>query len=292
MKNIRINYLIGYILILLMVILSAEMDNNHLILPEFAVLCVGVLALKETHWIINPFKIVLMPSVTALMGFGVNLFKIDYLFKIYFIVLLMLIVLKLANSKLAPSFATGLLPIVTNTQHWYFILVVVGMTSVLMIVVYITGSYKSIKKTVKSLERVVVRQYLEILLVWIMIVHILGVDMMVAIPPVLVLLLEMIQKEHYPVLILWKQVVILTIIAYISVWLHLLIANDIYYIAIMMPLILIILNIFRIQIPAVYAFPPLILVLPIPMIQQLGWYTLLASIFSLGCVYLLKNLRK
>lgn len=292
MKNIRIDYLIGYILILLMVILSAEMDNNHLILPEFAVLCVGVLALKETHWIINPFKIVLMPSVTALMGFGVNLFKIDYLFKIYFIVLLMLIVLKLANSKLAPSFATGLLPIVTNTQHWYFILVVVGMTSVLMIVVYITGSYKSIKKPVKSLERVVVRQYLEILLVWIMIVHILGVDMMVAIPPVLVLLLEMIQKEHYPVLILWKQVVILTIIAYISVWLHLLIANDIYYIAIMMPLILIILNIFRIQIPAVYAFPPLILVLPIPMIQQLGWYTLLASSFSLGCVYLLKNLRK
>lgn len=292
MKNIRINYLIGYILILLMVILSAEMDNNHLILPEFAVLCVGVLALKETHWIINPFKIVLMPSVTALMGFGVNLFKIDYLFKIYFIVLLMLIVLKLANSKLAPSFATGLLPIVTNTQHWYFILVVVGMTSVLMIVVYITGSYKSIKKPVKSLERAVVRQYLEILLIWIMLVHILGVDMMAAIPPVLVLLLEMIQKEHYPVLILWKQVVILTIIAYVSVWLHLLISNDIYYIAIMMPLILIILNIFRIQIPAVYAFPPLILVLPIPMIQQLGWYTLLASIFSLGCVYLLKNLRK
>lgn len=292
MKNIRINYLIGYILILLMVILSAEMDNNHLILPEFAVLCVGVLALKETHWIINPFKIVLMPSVTALMGFGVNLFKIDYLFNIYFIVLLMLIVLKLANSKLAPSFATGLLPIVTNTQHWYFILVVVGMTSVLMIVVYITGSYKSIKKPVKSLERAVVRQYLEILLIWIMLVHILGVDMMVAIPPVLVLLLEMIQKEHYPVLILWKQVVILTIIAYVSVWLHLLISNDIYYIAIMMPLILIILNIFRIQIPAVYAFPPLILVLPIPMIQQLGWYTLFASIFSLGCVYLLKNLRK
>ena len=289
MKIRRINYLIGYILILLMVEFSVKMGNHHLILPEFAVLCVGVLALQESHWIVNPFKIVLMPSITAILGFSINLLKIDYLFKIYLVILIMLVVLKIANSKLAPSFATGLLPIVTNTSHWYFILVVVGMTSILMLGVLLSGSYKNIQNPIKSLERDAMRQYLEILLLWIILVHLLGVDMMIAIPPVLVLLLEVIKKEHYPVNVFLKQVIIVTGIAYLSMGVHQLISNDVIYISMMMPLILIILKMFRIQLPAVYAFPLLILVIPTPMTQQLGLYTMFASGFSLGCVYILKK---
>lgn len=291
-KNELFNYLIGYIFVVMMVLLSSKTKDIHLVLPEFAVLCVGVLGIKESHWIVSPYKIVIIPSITALMGYCVNLINMGYMLKINLIVMLMLLVLKIAKSRLAPAFATGLLPIITNTNHWYFIIMVISLTGLLMLGVLISGSHKNIEDKIKPIKHNEIRQYLVILLLWSFLVHSIGIDIMIAIPPVLVLLLEVIQKDVYTKGNFIKQVMILTTIAYMSVVSHIMITDNVVYILWMLPLIYIILKIFKITLPAVYAFPPLMLVIPESMDHYIGMYTLLSSVFTLGCVYLIKRLNQ
>ena len=283
------DYLFGYIAIIVMVAVSAHFRTERIILPEFAVMSAGMLALREMNWIKQPHKIVATPVMTALVGYLVNLLPLAYIFKIGLVLFLMLVLLKLTRSRLAPAFATGLLPIITDAHHWTFILIIILLTGILLVGVLIHGSHKRISFELKPISSVAVWQYIWITAIWMLLVHGLGQDIMVGIPPVSVLLLEAVQQVKYPSYMWGKHVLALTLAATLGVLGVTLTNNWALDMAITLPAIFGLLQIMKLELPAVYAFPPLVLILPKAMLPNLVLYTALASGVMLGCVFIIKQ---
>lgn len=133
------DYLIGFIFILAMVTAATLLGDYEIILPEVGALTAGTWIYHNPAWIAEPRKIFLAPSGTAIIGFLVNQLPLTYAAKVYLTLLLILGLLSLLRSTLAPSFATGLLPIIINATHWSFILAILTFTFLLTLGVHLQG---------------------------------------------------------------------------------------------------------------------------------------------------------
>ena len=128
-----ISYIISFAFIIAMITASVILKDHEIILPEVAAMAIAMWVWRDEGWIRQPFKIFLVPSITALIGFVVNQLPISYLGKVIFTLILMMIFLWTIQSNLAPSIATGLLPVVTNATEWSFVISVFILTFLLMI---------------------------------------------------------------------------------------------------------------------------------------------------------------
>ncbi|WP_446661177.1 HPP family protein, partial [Bacillus luti] len=136
-KETIISYSIAFIFILAMVIVGVLLNDPEVILPEIAAMAVALWAYREPGWLRQPDKIFIAPSITAVIGFMVNQMDIAYLGKVSLTLVLMMLFLRIIQSNLAPSIATGLLPLVTNATEWSFVIAVFALTFILMIGVLI-----------------------------------------------------------------------------------------------------------------------------------------------------------
>ncbi|MHC9537366.1 hypothetical protein ACVQ8P_06210 [Dellaglioa sp. BT-FLS60] len=284
-KKLVIDYLIGYIFILIMVGSATVLHDSEVILPEIGALTVGLWIYKEQNWVNEPKKIFFIPSLTALIGFGLNRLLLPYSFKILMLLLLMVILLIVAKSVLAPAFATGLLPIIVNATHYSFMISILIFTFILMVVVRLRGiSPKvAVKPVINKLNMFI---FLMLAVIWVLIVTILGHPQMAAIPPVFVVFFEVLQKPMYPGKMAIKQIIALTAVAALSVVAYTYIESRLIVILIMLPIVFIILQLLKVKIPAAYAFPLLAVILPYAMFQSLPLATFFASCYFFGTAYL------
>lgn len=282
------NYLIGFVFIIFMVASATLLNDMEIILPEIGALTAGTWIYQNDGWINQPTKIFLAPSGTAITGFLINQLAITYAEKVLLGLLLMLILLRILHSNLAPSFATGLLPIIINATHWSFIVAILLFTSFLMIGVFLQGKYQHTTPSnpIKN-EHMLIFTIMAI--IWVGAVWFFGFSQMAAIPPVMVVFFEVLQKENYGWRMASKHFIALVGAATIGVLVHLALTSWLLSAIISLPLVFVLLQLLKIKLPAAFAFPLLALVLPTSMFHMLPITAILASIFFLGTIVLLKK---
>lgn len=131
--------IIGIVIIVLMITASIIFQRREIILPEIAALVVGCLLYQNPIWVSRPLHIFLLPSITAVLGFLVNMLSIGLPQKLILVIVLMMVVLKIFKSSLAPTLATGLLPVITNASSYSFIISILLFTFLLAL--YLTLAY-------------------------------------------------------------------------------------------------------------------------------------------------------
>ena len=283
------DYLVGFALVLSMVGIATWLHDYEIILPEIGALTAGTWVYHKQDWIRQPIKIFLAPSGTAVIGFIINRLPLNYPTKVMVTLLLILILLRGLHSTLAPSFATGLLPIIVNATHWSFIIAIFGFTLILMAGVLFRGLYHGIPAG-EPLRKQHMSIFLVAAIVWTGLVWLSGNPQMAAIPPVLVVFFEALQQPAYSGKMALKQIIALTGAATLGVLIHLIFASWLLTTLISLPLVFILLGLLNLKLPAAYAFPLLALVLPTNMFNHLPLVALLASGFFLGIVFTYKQL--
>lgn len=287
-RDVR-DYFIGFALVLTMVGIATWLNDYEIILPEIGALTAGMWIYHNPTWVSQPLKIFLAPSGTAVIGFVVNQLPISYPEKVGITLLFILLLLNVLRSTLAPSFATGLLPIIINATHWSFILAIFAFTLTLMVGVLLQGHYKG-QPAGQPLHYQHMLGFVLAAAVWIGAVWLAGYPQMAGIPPVLVVFFEVSQKSSYSGKLAVKHIIALGGAATIGVLVHLVIGSWLLATLITLPLVFVLLQLLRIKLPAAYAFPLLALVLPANMFHTLPIAATLAACFFLGATFAYRKL--
>lgn len=287
-KITLISYVIAITFIFAMVMASVVLNNHQIILPELAAMAIAMWVYREAGWIRQPSKILIAPFFTAVIGFLVNQLDIAYVGKIVLTLVLLMLFLRLIQSNLAPSIATGLLPVVINATEWAFILSTFILTFILMLGVLLFKLNNGLEKKV-NIQYKYMLVFLILNVVWAGLVWIVGYPQLAAIPPILVVVYESLQKPMYNGKVAFKQGLVLTISATIGTLLYFAIDSWILVTLIGMILMYILLRIVGIRIPAVYAFPLLPFVFPEEIIVMLPIASLITCVFLFGAVLAYKK---
>lgn len=287
-KETMISYTVAIAFILAMVGVAVYFNDSEIILPEIAAMAVALWAYREPGWIRQPSKIFVAPSITAVIGFAVNQLDIAYLAKVILTLCLMMLFLRLIQSNLAPALATGLLPLVTNAHEWSFIISIFVTTIILMLGVLVFQLNKGLEKKVKIHYKYMV-VYLVLSFLWIGVTWVTGFPQFAVIPPIAVVIYEVLQKPMYNGKMALKQVIALTLSATVGTVMYFVIDSWVLATLIDMLLMLVLLRIIGIKLPAVFAFPLLPFVFPEDVVSMIPVGSLAASIFLFGGVLLYKK---
>lgn len=190
-QKLVFDYFLAGSLILLMGLFAIWANDIEIVLPELAALSAGCFIYKKASWNANPKMLFILPSITAFMGFGINMLSISLALKIALVLLLIFLLFYFSKNVLAPAIATGLLPIITNCHSVYFLISTLFFT--LILAVFVQLKYQSGEKVAK--EIVPFRTffaYFSIVTIWISFCYYNDYHYMLAIPPVIVVGLEMI----------------------------------------------------------------------------------------------------
>ncbi|WP_286382413.1 hypothetical protein [Myroides odoratimimus] len=282
------HYILAFVFILLMVCGAVYFQDPEIVLPEIAALAVGLWVFQEKAWLRQPDKIFILPSLTALIGFGLNMLAIPYISKLLIVLLLMLVLMKVINYSLPPALATGFLPIVTNAHAWSFIYAILVTTFVLMIVVYALGLNKGIDSKGKVNTKMMY-PYMAINLLWMVVAYYSGNQQMAIILPIAVVLYESLNMKMYSLKIMVKQIAILTLAISIGVVLYQYIENWLVLAFLLLIMMYGLSQLFQMRVPAVYAFPFLVYVFPAEKVMSLPIATLVVATFSFGAVYIYRT---
>ncbi|MFD2760397.1 hypothetical protein [Lentibacillus juripiscarius] len=289
-KNVTIiSYVIAITFIITMITTSVLLNNHQIILPELAAMAIAMWVYREAGWIRHPSKILFAPSLTAVIGFMVNLLPIFYVGKVGIALVLLMLLLRLIQSNLAPSIATGLLPIVIDVDGWSFIISTSILTFILMLGVLIFRLNNGIEAEVKIHYKYMV-VFLVLNFIWISLTWAVGYPQLAAIPPILVVVYESLQKPMYNGKVAFKQSLVLTISATVGTLLYFTLDSWILLTLIDMILMYILLRIVAIRIPAVYAFPLLPFIFPEKVVGMLPLGSLITCVLLFGSVLAYKKL--
>jgi hypothetical protein len=103
------------------VALAAHLTGIYLLLfPELAALSHDVMTRPRGKWASQPWRLILTPTLTAMVGLFVARNASYGAIAIAFIVLLSLLIIKLLKSAIGPAISAGVLPIVLSERHWMY----------------------------------------------------------------------------------------------------------------------------------------------------------------------------
>ncbi|MCE5170725.1 hypothetical protein LQV63_15550 [Paenibacillus profundus] len=283
-----ISYIIAITFIVGMITAAVMLKDNEIILPEIAAMAIAMWVYREAGWIRQPSKIFVAPTMTALIGFMINQLHIAYAGKVILALALMMLFLRIIQSNLAPSIATGLLPLVINTNEWSFIILVFMFTFLLTIGVLAFGLNKGLEKKVKIHYKYML-VFLVLTFVWIGLCWGVGYLHLAVIPPILVVAYESLQKPMYSGKMAFKQGLVLTISAAVGTLLYFTIDSWILVTLLDMLLMLVLSLLVGIRIPAIYAFPLLPFIFPDDIVMKLPLGTLVTCLFMFASVLMYKK---
>lgn len=287
-EKLLLSYLGAFLFIIAMVAAATYFGDAEIVLPEVAAMAVALLAFREKTWMKQPEKIFLFPSLTAIMGFGINLLPIAYLGKISVVLVAMLLLMLIFRYNLAPALATGFLPIVTNAHNFSFIISILVTTFLLMSSVILFKLNKGVERE-SNVDRLKMISYAVIILLWMIISWSFGYPQLAVIPPIAVVIYESLHMNMYTVKMAIKQSVVLFLAAGIGVFLFLNVTSWLLVALLDLVLMFVLLRLFKMHVPAVYAFPFLAFVLPKEVLIDLPWATVAKAVFSFGCVLVFKK---
>jgi hypothetical protein len=115
--------------------LAAHLTGIYLLLfPELAALSHDVMTRPQGKWASQPGRIVLTPTLTAVVGLFITRHTSYGAISIAVIVLASLIIIKLLGSAIGPALSAGALPMVLDERSWmYPAAILVGLTGLVVI---------------------------------------------------------------------------------------------------------------------------------------------------------------
>ncbi len=282
-REALVSYAGAFVLIVAMVAVAAGLDDREIVLPEIAAMAVALWAYRGQGWMRHPEKIFFWPSITALMGFGINMLALPFIAKLALVLLGMLTFFALFRYSLPPALATGFLPIVTNATEMSF-LASIGITTLVLMLGVVLFRMRGEADRDSPLFHRHMLAYLVITLAWMGVAYAAGYAHLAAIPPVTVVVYESLHMQMYSLRMVVKQTAVLTLSATIGVVLFL--ALDSWELVAVLNVLLmaVLLRAFQMRVPAVYAFPFLAYVFPSEAVPSLPVAAALVSAFSLGLV--------
>lgn len=278
------SYVMAFLFILLMVVAAYGLNDREIILPEMVAMAVGLWVYRDKQWLNQPDKIFILPSLTAVIGFCINLMPISYLLKLVLVLCTMLLVMRMFNYILPPALATGFLPIVTQAYELSFLISIFATSFILMLGVVLFKLNQGIERK-GNFDRRKIGVYASITLLGFALAAIFKVEAMALIPPITVVVYESLNMMMYSLKMCLKQIAVLTLSISMAVLMQFWIQDGIILTLIYMPLMFLLLKLFDMRIPAVYAFPFLVFVFPQDSVIALPVASCLMASFSLGCVY-------
>lgn len=286
-----LQYSKGFILILSMVILSRMVGNKEVILPELAALSIGTMVYMKSGWRSRPWDLFKLPTITATIGFLVNQLSLPMVAKLVLTFLGMMAVLALAKNFLAPALATGLLPVITNCSSWEFMLAIVVFTLLLAVCIHIRND----KTLSVPVEKEKVRRsdfflYLSVVVSWFAVCYYTDRMEMAAIPPVIVVALESMGYQRLSARVYGKQVLILTLSAFIGASAITFFSDHIFIGAALSIFgVSLLLAVFQFKLPPAFAMGMLPLVLPSQHPVLFTANVFFMALLVLGSVYFIKS---
>ncbi|MBN2974159.1 MULTISPECIES: hypothetical protein [Sphingomonadaceae] len=273
----------AFALIMAMVGAAAALGDREIILPEIAAMAVALWAWREQSWMRQPEKIFIWPSLTAVMGFGINLLALPFAAKLVLVLVAMLGFFAFLRYSLAPALATGFLPIVTNATHPSF-LVSIGVTTFILMAGIFLFRVRSPADRRAPLAYRAMLAYLVTTLASIGLAAAAGYPHLGVIPPVAVVVYESLHMKMYAPRMALRQIAVLTLAASIGIALIALFESWLVIALLDLLLMTALLRLFGMRVPAVYAFPFLPFVFPTEALRLLPLATAMVSAFSLGLV--------
>lgn len=218
------SYVAAFLVILFMVAAAYGLHDREIILPEMAAMAVGLWVYQDKQWLNQPDKIFILPSLTAVLGFCINLMPISYLFKLVVILCTMLLVMRMFNYILPPALATGFLPIVTQADELSFLISIFATSFILMLGVLLFKLNQGMERK-GNFDRRKIGVYASITLIGFALAAIFEVESMALIPPITVVVYESLNMMMYSLKMCLKQIAVLTLSISMAVAMQLLIQD-------------------------------------------------------------------
>jgi hypothetical protein len=103
------------------VALAAHLTGIYLLLfPELAALSHDVMTRPQGKWASQPWRIVLTPTLTAIVGLFVTRHESYGAISVALVVTASLLIIKLLGSAIGPAISAGALPMVLNERSWMY----------------------------------------------------------------------------------------------------------------------------------------------------------------------------
>jgi len=287
-KESFISYSVAFLFILIMIGAAMIYDDKEIILPEVAALSVGILTFRENKWLQRPFHIFLLPSITAILGFGINFLPIILSLKLALVLVAMLIVLKIFKSQLAPALATGLLPIVTNAESFVFLYAIF----LFVLLLFLSIKIFKLKPTENAIPMIYTshnRWLIGLCVVWFAACYFSGFAHFSAIPPIIVISFESLNNPTLKLTVRLKRILVMFMATmagcltmhYLDNWLIIGLIDLI--------IVMFILKLTDLRLPPAFAMVILPMILPSDSIKYLPVATLIMSIFFMLSIYIIQK---
>lgn len=105
-----------------------------LLFPELAALSHDVFTRPQGKWASQPLRLILTPTLTAIIGLLVTQHAHYGVLSVLLIVLASLAVIRLLRSSIGPALSAGVLPMVLDERHWMYPLAIcVGLTGLVLL---------------------------------------------------------------------------------------------------------------------------------------------------------------
>lgn len=281
----------AYAIIFLMIGAAMVFNNREIILPEVSALAIGCLVYQNPAWLARPFHLLLLPSLTAVGGFFINRLELNLAFKLVMVLALVVAVLILFKSTLAPAFATGLLPVITHADSMMFVYAILVLTLLLYMSIRLLHQHLPPAEPIKPPDHQHKLLYLSFVSGWIVTCWVMNWMFVAAIPPVIVVGYESIHKDAYPAGVFGKQALCLVAAALIGTLSLYLFKNLLLAALIDMVLVTVLISVVKFQLTPTYAMSLLPMVLPGTSHTYFGLWVLLMCLVVLGFVFAYKNVR-
>jgi CBS-domain-containing membrane protein len=104
-----------------LIVFASHLTGIYLLLfPELAALSHDVFTRPQGKWASQPWRIVLTPTLTAIMGLFVTRHLSYGAIPIALVVTVSLLIIKLLKSAIGPAISAGALPMVLNEKSWMY----------------------------------------------------------------------------------------------------------------------------------------------------------------------------
>ncbi|GGE94800.1 hypothetical protein GCM10010984_10430 [Chishuiella changwenlii] len=271
-----------------MIAVAVLFKDREIILPEVAALTVGIFTFREDKWIQRPFHIFLLPSITAILGFGINFLPILFSLKLLIVLIGMLLTLRLFKSQLAPALATGLLPIVTNAHSFLFLFAIFAFVLVLYCLIKVL-KIKPIEDSVPIIYISHNRWLIAICVIWFLIAYFLDYVYYSAIPPVIVIAFESLNHPSLKLNVRLKRILALTGASLIGCLTIQYLDNLILAGLIDLLLVAVLLKVMNLRLPPAFAMVLLPMIMPKETILHLTLATFLMSTYFMIGIYIIQK---
>jgi HPP family len=112
-----------------------------LLFPELAALSHDVITRPRGKWASQPLRLILTPTITAVIGLYFTRHLSYGALSVAFIVALSLMVIKLMKSTIAPAISAGALPMVLSERSWLYPLAIFGGLTLLVLILLLWRQY-------------------------------------------------------------------------------------------------------------------------------------------------------